>query len=128
MNATVDAHATHAELNNLFKYTNYSIYVVVMTRWEGVKSSVIHVFTDEGSREFVLILVKKFNLRNNVYFQLLYSFWQTISLAGSRRREALKLTCTDFSCSTKLIIHPQNSKRSAKAFKTLPDFYFIDVQ
>lgn len=50
MNATVDAHATHAELNNLNKYTNYSIYVVVMTRWEGVKSSVIHVFTDEGSR------------------------------------------------------------------------------
>ena len=50
MKATVDAHTMHAELNDLYKYTNYSIYVVVMTRWEGVKSPVIHVFTDEGSR------------------------------------------------------------------------------
>lgn len=67
MNATIDAHTTHAELNDLYKYTNYSIYVVVMTRWEGVKSTVIHVFTDEGSRWFVFMIVNKFNVRNTPY-------------------------------------------------------------
>lgn len=111
MNATVDAHITYAELNDLYKYTNYSIYVVVMTRWEGVKSPMIHLFTDEGSRSFVFILGKQIQCaKDTVYFQLPYSFWQTISLAGSRRRRAIKLTCTDFSCRTKLIIHPKNSK------------------
>ena len=67
MNATVDAHITYAELNDLYKYTNYSIYVVVMTRWEGVKSPMIHLFTDEGSRSFVFILVNKFNVRKTPY-------------------------------------------------------------
>lgn len=67
MNATVDAHTTHAELNDLYKYTNYSIYVVVLTRWEGVKSPMIHVFTDEGSRSFVFILVSKFNVQKTPY-------------------------------------------------------------
>ena len=67
MNATVDAHTTHAELNDLYKYTVYSIYVVVLTRWEGIKSTVIHILTDEGSRWFVFILVNKFNVRNTPF-------------------------------------------------------------
>ena len=54
MNVTADIYATHAQLTNLFKFTEYSIYVVVMTKGDGVRSPAINVSTDEESRFLAL--------------------------------------------------------------------------
>ena len=50
MNVTVGVHTTHAQLTSLYKFTKYSINVVVITRWDGLQSPVITVSTVEGSR------------------------------------------------------------------------------
>ena len=54
MNVTVGIYATHAQLTNLLKFTSYSIYVVMMTKYDGVRSSIINVSTDEGSKFLAL--------------------------------------------------------------------------
>ena len=54
MNVIVDSYATHAQLTNLLKFTSYSIYVVMMTKYDGVRSAIINVSTDEGSKFLAL--------------------------------------------------------------------------
>lgn len=52
MNVTVDVYTTHLQLTNLYKFTKYVMYVVVVTRWDGLPSPVIIVSTDEGGKCF----------------------------------------------------------------------------
>lgn len=52
MNVTVDVLTTHVQLTNLYKLTKYDIQVTVRTRWDGPKSAIITVSTDEGSKSF----------------------------------------------------------------------------
>lgn len=48
-NVTVDCSTLEVELNDLYKFTNYSVYVVARTNKDGVSSEKFNVSTDEDS-------------------------------------------------------------------------------
>ena len=64
MNVTVDALTTQVQLINLYKFTNYDVYVTVRTRWDGPKSAAISVSTDEGSK---LLRCLELHVTNIIY-------------------------------------------------------------
>lgn len=49
-NVTVDCNILQVELVDLYKYTNYSVYVVARTNKDGVSSTTVNVSTDEDSK------------------------------------------------------------------------------
>ena len=49
-NVTVDAATFEVELEDLYKFTNYSVYVVARTNKDGVSSDKVNVSTDEDSK------------------------------------------------------------------------------
>ena len=49
-NVTVDAATFEVELVDLYKFTNYSVYVVARTNKDGVSSDKVNVSTDEDSK------------------------------------------------------------------------------
>lgn len=49
-NVTVDCNILQVELVDLYKYTNYSVYVVATTNKDGVSSTTVNVSTDEDSK------------------------------------------------------------------------------
>ena len=49
-NVTVDCNTLRVELVDLYKFTNYSVYVVARTNKDGVSSTTVNVSTDEDSK------------------------------------------------------------------------------
>lgn len=49
-NVTVDSTTLEVELVDLYKFTNYTVYVVARTNKDGVSSEKVNVFTDEDSK------------------------------------------------------------------------------
>ena len=47
---TVDCNTLQVELVDLYKFTNYSVYVVARTNKDGVSSTTVNVSTDEDSK------------------------------------------------------------------------------
>ena len=48
-NVTVDSATLEVELVGLYKFTNYSLYVVARTNKDGVNSEKVNISTDEDS-------------------------------------------------------------------------------
>lgn len=49
-NVTVDSTTLEAELVGLYKFTNYSVYIMARTNKDGVSSEKVNVSTDEDSK------------------------------------------------------------------------------
>lgn len=49
-NVTVDSATLEVELVDLYKFTNYTVYVVARTNKDGVSSENVNVSTDEDSK------------------------------------------------------------------------------
>ena len=49
-NVTVDSSTLEADLVGLYKFTNYSVYIVARTNKDGVSSVKVNVSTDEDSK------------------------------------------------------------------------------
>lgn len=49
-NVTVDSTTLEVELVDLYKFTNYTVYVVARTNKDGVSNEKVNVFTDEDSK------------------------------------------------------------------------------
>jgi len=49
-NVTVDSATLEVELVDLYKFTNYTVYVVARTNKDGVSSEKVNAFTDEDSK------------------------------------------------------------------------------
>lgn len=49
-NVKVDSTTLEVELVDLYKFTNYTVYVVARTNKDGVSSEKVNVFTDEDSK------------------------------------------------------------------------------
>lgn len=53
-NVTVDSDTLEVELVDLYKFTNYTVYVVARTNKDGVNSEKVNVSTDEDSKYTIL--------------------------------------------------------------------------
>lgn len=53
-NVTVDSDTLEVELVDLYKFTNYTVYVVARTNKDGVNSEKVNVSTDEDSKYMIL--------------------------------------------------------------------------
>ena len=49
-NVTVDSTTLEVELIDLYKFTNYTLYVVARTNKDGMSSEKVNAFTDEDSK------------------------------------------------------------------------------
>lgn len=49
-NVTVDSTTLEVELVDLYKFTNYTLYVVARTNKDGMSSEKVNAFTDEDSK------------------------------------------------------------------------------
>ena len=52
-NVTVDSATLEVELVDLYKFTNYTVYVVARTNKDGVSSEKVNAFTDEDSKYMI---------------------------------------------------------------------------
>lgn len=61
-NVTVDSASLEVELVDLYKFTNYTVYVVARTNKDGVSSEKVNASTDEDSKYVLSIGVHDYVL------------------------------------------------------------------